>query len=79
MLKNYRIVDEDSHKGAGAIIPGYGMVPLDADVLTDDMAKAAVEGGSVFFEEVSEKALSPIAKPAKPILNSNVESQTAQS
>lgn len=72
MLKNYRIVDEDSHKGAGAVIPGYGLVPLDADVLTDDMAKAAVDGGSLFFEEVQEKTPNPLVKGAKTI----VESQT---
>lgn len=72
MLKNYRIVDEDSHKGAGAIIPGFGLVPLDADVLTDDMAKAAVEGGSLFFEEIQEKTTTALVKGAK----NNLESQT---
>jgi hypothetical protein len=72
MLKNYRIVDEDSHKGAGAIIPGFGLVPLDADVLTDDMAKAAVDGGSLFFEEIQEKTTNTVVKGAKSI----VETQT---
>lgn len=57
MLKKYRIVDEESHKGAGAVIPGFGMVPLDADVLTDEMAKAAVDGGSTFFEISEQKVV----------------------
>ncbi|MCP9765144.1 hypothetical protein [Lacihabitans soyangensis] len=72
MLKNYRIVDEDSHKNAGAIIPGFGLVPLDAEVLTDDMAKAAIAAKSPFFEEVQEKT----QKTAR-LTGTNNDSQTA--
>lgn len=60
MLKKYKIVDDDSHKGAGAYIPGFGMVPLDKNVLTDEMAEAAVESKSPFFE-LSEQKLAKTA------------------
>lgn len=78
MLKNYKIVEEHSQKGAGAIIPGFGLVPLDAEVLTDDMAKAAIAANSPFFEEVTSNGT-----PAAPLSDRKlvdkrvVESQTA--
>ena len=72
MLKNYKIVDEYSQKGAGAIIPGFGLVPLDAEVLTDDMAKAAIAAKSPFFEEVTSASLSD-----QKVNKKLVESQTA--
>ncbi|MGL4630295.1 MAG: hypothetical protein ACRCVT_03740 [Leadbetterella sp.] len=54
MLKKYKIVD-DSRKGDGVMVPGFGMLRLDPENLTDEMAAAAIENGSDAFVE-AEKA-----------------------
>lgn len=66
MLKNYRIVDETSHKGAGCYTPEHGMVPLDSELLTDEMAEAAMAAGSPFFEKVGAAVKAAKEEVVKP-------------
>jgi acetyl/propionyl-CoA carboxylase alpha subunit len=73
MLEKFKIVDVQLHQGAGAIVPGYGMVPLDSELLTDEIAEAAVAAGSPFFVGV-EAGLGK-KNDVKP-LNNNTDGKT---
>jgi hypothetical protein len=65
MLVKYKIADEFAEQKISVVIPEVGLVKLDTENLTDEMAEASIEAGGKFFIEADVKAAKSVAVVAE--------------